>query len=80
MKFLYSAIMLLMPCLAFAASNQSASMSEQLFLAILPVLLIVLVFYIIGKKAKNINQQLLESNLEIAAQIKRVADHLEKTH
>ena len=78
MKFLYTAVMLLMPCLAFAENNQKSSMSEQLFIAILPVLLIMLIFYIVGKKAKGINERLLESNLEIAAQIKRVADHLEK--
>jgi len=55
---------------------------RQLFIAIFPIILIVLVFWLfmrsMNRGGKNINVLLLDSNLEIAKELKRIADLMEK--
>ncbi|GGE37864.1 hypothetical protein GCM10007421_09600 [Halopseudomonas oceani] len=55
---------------------------EQIFVAAFPLVIFLVVFWLIMramtfKNGKNINTQLLESNLEIAKELKRIADYVE---
>lgn len=55
---------------------------EKLLVAAFPLILIVLIFFVFlrttYKDGKSINERLLDSNLEIANELKRIADQLEK--
>lgn len=56
---------------------------EQLLVASFPIILFISVFIIVMrlfyvKGGKNINERILESNLEIAKELKRIADHVDK--
>ena len=80
--YYYLLIAVLYPGLAFAHEADKKSVWENLFVAFFPILLIVFVFWLfmrsMNKGGKSINERLLESNLEIAKELKRIADHVEK--
>ena len=76
-------LMQILPSLAFAANGPDRKpLWENLFVASFPIVIIVAVFLLIGKslnkKALTLNERLLASNIEVAAQLKRIADYLEK--
>lgn len=62
--------------------SQKKSVWGNLFVASFSIILIVFVFWFfmrsMNKGGENINEKLLESNLEIAKELKRIADHVEK--
>ncbi|SMF67825.1 hypothetical protein SAMN02745866_04311 [Alteromonadaceae bacterium Bs31] len=81
-NLLISIVILGLPYAAFAAVQEEKNVWTELLVASFPILLFVVVFYIFlrafGNKTKNINEKILESNIEIANQLKRIADHVEK--
>jgi len=62
--------------------NKEKSIMERLFVAAFPMILFLVVFALTmrfaNKSAKNTSNGLLESNLQIAQELKRIADLLEK--
>lgn len=81
-NLLISIVLLGLPYAAFAAAQEEKNVWTELLVASFPIILFVVVFYIFlrafGNKTKNINEKILESNIEIANQLKRIADHVEK--
>jgi len=70
----------LLPGLAIAAQAEK-SVLEKLVVALFPVFVIIVVFIVlmrfVKKDTKDMQERLLESNLDIAKQLKRIADHLD---
>lgn len=70
------------PFLAFAAEQAERSIWQKLFVALFPILIIIAAFGFFMKIAKkdtqSMQQKLLDSNLEIAKQLKRIADHVDE--
>lgn len=79
---IYLLLWALIPVVAYAHEEEKKSVWENLFIASFPILLIFFVFWIFirstKKDGKNINERILDSNLEIAKELKRIADHVEK--
>ena len=72
-------LIVLTPAIAFAAETQERSLGMQLFIAAFPILLIIGVVVLITRHTKNVNQGILDSNFEIAKQLKRIADKLDNS-
>lgn len=70
----------MLPGLAIAAQAEK-SVLEKLVVALFPVFVIIVVFIVlmrfVKKDTKDMQERLLESNLDIAKQLKRIADHLD---
>ena len=81
MSRVYLLLLSLIPITSFAHEIEKKPIWENLLVASFPILIVIGVFMFFirqfNKGGKNINERLLESNLEIAKELKRIADHVE---
>ena len=81
-NIILATVVSMLPMMAYAHEVKEKSVWVSLLVAGFPILIVLFVMWIIVrsliKSGKNMNEQILESNLEIAKEIRRVADHLDK--
>lgn len=63
-------------------NNDTQSILKRLFVAIAPILILIIIIYLairfLDKKGQNVFDRLVESNVEIVKEVKRIADILER--
>lgn len=63
-------------------AHSQRSLTSSIIINTLPIIIFVVVWIILmkifGNKTASINEKIIESNNEVAKQVKRIADHLEK--
>lgn len=66
-----------------AFAHNQRSLTTSVIINVVPILIFVVVWIILmrgmGKKTAAVNDKIVESNEEVARQVKRIADHLEKS-
>jgi hypothetical protein len=63
-------------------NGDARSILKRLFVAIVPILILIIVIYLairfLNKRSENVFDKLVESNVEIAKEVKRIGDILER--
>ena len=81
-SWIYSLLVSAFPLTAIAHDEIEKPLWHNLLVASFPILIFIFVFWLfmrsMNKNGKNINERILESNLEIAKELKRIAGHVEK--